>query len=192
MCAVYKLKLKPDGEIIRKIKERYGEEIAMDYLDAQLFPKSTAPVLGPSRKIALLKWGFPVSGKSRIVFNARAESLTQKPMFKSCIQNRCIVPATGFFEWGEAGGKKQKYEIETDDEVMYFAALFKKFYDSNGEKVFCYTIITTPPNDEMAKIHSRMPAILDAEGQQKWLDPQTDPADILLPYPKSLVISRAE
>ena len=192
MCAVYKLKLKPDGEIIRKIKERYGEEIAMDYLDAQLFPKSTAPVLGPSRKIALLRWGFPVSGKSRTVFNARAESLTQKPMFKSCIQNRCIVPATGFFEWGEAGGKKQKYEIETDDEVMYFAALFKKFYDSNGEKVFCYTIITTPPNDEMAKIHSRMPAILDAEGQQKWLDPQTDPADILLPYPKSLVISRAE
>lgn len=192
MCAVYKLMLKPSGEIIRKIKERYGEEIAMEYLDAQLFPKSTAPVLGPGRKIALLKWGFPVSGKSITVFNARAETLTQKPMFKNCIQNRCIVPATGFFEWGEADGKKQKFEIETDDEVMYFAAIFKKCYDSSGEKFFCYTIITTPPNDEMAKIHSRMPAILDADGQQKWLDPQTDPADILLPYSKGLTISRAE
>lgn len=76
--------------------------------------------------------------------------------------------------------------VACNDELQY------KFYDDNGEKIFCYTIITTPLDDEMSRIHSRMPAILDADGQQKCLDPQIDPADILSPYSKGLMISKAE
>ncbi|HEX2938613.1 MAG TPA: SOS response-associated peptidase [Ruminiclostridium sp.] len=192
MCAIYKLMLKNGGEIIEKIRERYGEETAEIYLDAQIFPKSEAPVFGDGRKIALLKWGFPIPGKSGTVFNARVETIMQKPMFKSCIGNRCIVPASCFFEWGEVDGRKHKFLIRTEDEMLYFAALFKAFRDKDGKKYFSYTIITTKPNKQMETIHSRMPVILDADAQKKWLDPKNPPDDILAPYDKHLFISSAE
>lgn len=192
MCAVYQLILKSDSEILKKLKERYGTEICEKYADTRLFPKSEAPALGAKRKIALLKWGFPVKGKSRTVFNARAESLSQRPMFKSCVNNRCIIPASSFFEWGEENGKKHKFVIRTNDDIMFFAAIFKGFKDKTGNKFFFYTIITTEPNEQIRNIHMRMPVILDKDGQEKWLDKNLDPSGILIPYEGKLSIDKAD
>lgn len=159
------------------------------------------------REALMMKWGLvprwakPGGKKPPTPFNARAESLSEKPMFRNLIKNRrCLVPANGFYEWNQVGGAKQPYYITLPDEPMFaFAGLYDEFADEDGEVLRSYTVITTEPNELMAELHNRMPVILHRDDEEEWLDPDvTEPRQVerlLRPYPaeemEAVPVSRA-
>lgn len=139
----------------------------------------------------LAQWGFvptwaknPTEGPRPI--NARAEGITAKPTFRGAFRHgRCLVPASGFYEWKAEGKQKQPFFIRPrgGEGIFVFAGLFSEWAGADGELPTC-TIITTTPNDLMASIHDRMPVILAPEDQEAWLDPGNRHAErLLVPYP---------
>ena len=108
------------------------------------------------------------------LINARREGLLEKPMWRKLVKSkRCIVPARGFYEWEKLpDGTKQPYYITPKEgSVFSFAGLWDDWHDDKGNELMTYTIITTTPNKEMAKIHNRMPAILTKAQMDNWLEP---------------------
>lgn len=120
--------------------------------------------------------------------NARAETLAEKPMFRGLFRSgRCLIPASGFYEWkAEGTGKRPWYIHPKDEPVFAFAGLSSLWEGPEGELRTC-TIVTTSPNALMATLHDRMPAILPRVHWEAWLDPDLrDPArlaGLLGPYP---------
>jgi len=94
-------------------------------------------------------------------------------------QRRCLVPATGYYEWSKRGGAKQPYLISLKSGALFsFAGLWETWAGAAGE-VRTFTIITTEPNALMARLHDRMPAIIARDHYAHWLDPSLqDPAKI--------------
>jgi len=137
-----------------------------------------------------MTWGLvpswskePGSGPRPI--NARAETLAEKPMFRGPFKNgRCILPASGFYEWKADGKGKTPWYIQPQGEPLFaFAGLSSLWEGPEGELRTC-TIITTEPNALMAALHNRMPAILPREHWAAWLDPaERNPGRLLQPYP---------
>lgn len=149
------------------------------------------------RLIQLLRWGLvPFWAKdlaigSRLI-NARSETLTEKPSFRTPLnKRRCLVLADGFYEWQEIGDGKQPLRIMLKSgEPFAFAGLWETWKQPDGELLRTFTIITTSPNELVAPIHNRMPAILLAEHEAVWLDNaahQEAWLDALRPYPADLM-----
>jgi len=129
-----------------------------------------------SNKAVNLYWGLiPVWAKDRKMashtFNARAETLTEKPSFRSAYQHRrCLIPATGFFEWHSTETGKQPYHIhQADNSLFAFAGLWEH-WEHQQETVYSCTLITTAASGKMARIHARMPVIITPDHYQRWLD----------------------
>jgi len=97
------------------------------------------------------------------------------------------VPANGFYEWRKLAQGKQPYCIQLlGGELFAFAGLYDIWRDRDGSELYSYTIITTAPNELVAPIHNRMPAILRREDEQVWLDQSADPlrlTSLLSAYP---------
>lgn len=141
MCAIFQLSFEDIKEIKNmadEITKKYENEAAEQCFNVDLYPKSTALVLGPQKKGTLMKWGFPMRGSSNVVFIARAESLNEKSMFRSSLANRCLIPATSFYEWSK---EKKKYRIKTEPSRMIYMAALWKPYLYQGNKVYCFTKI---------------------------------------------------
>ena len=112
-------------------------------------------------------WGIlPPWSKQRLI-NARVENLLSKSFFKGLMQkNRCLIPATGFFEWREENGKKQPYHFRLrDSEPFFFAGLWRQ-----GEAGRECVIVTTEPNEVVAPFHDRMPAMMRPSDLSVWLE----------------------
>ena len=130
------------------------------------------------RRLDGYRWGLvpfwakdPAIGNRMI--NARAETLAQKPSFKhTLVRQRCLIPADGFYEWKKAGTQRQPLHIRfRGGELFAFAGLWDEWSSPDGTPLRTCTIITVEPNAFMARIHNRMPAILDQTSQELWLDP---------------------
>jgi putative SOS response-associated peptidase YedK len=128
----------------------------------------------------MARWGLlPHWAKDeRIAYkliNARAETLAEKPAFRSLLgRHRCLVVADGFYEWRPgAGGKKEPIHFRLADGAPFaFAGLWTSRTDpASGELVESCTIVTTQPNRLVAPVHDRMPVILPPEVEHDWLDP---------------------
>src|ERR1700722_8515021 len=127
--------------------------------------------------------------------NAQAETITTKPAFREAFQRRrCILPASGFYEWQKLDAKtKQPYAIVPKDGGTFsFAGLWERWNDrAAGKTVQSCTIITTHPNELCAPIHNRMPAILPPERFAQWLGEEAArPAELEAmpaPYPAELM-----
>jgi putative SOS response-associated peptidase YedK len=145
------------------------------------------------RRIALLRWGLipswskdPRMGQSLI--NARAETVAEKPAFRAAFKaRRCLIPASGFYEWQATGGKhKQPYHIRMrDGQPFAFAGLWERWL-AEGEPVETCAILTTTPNAVVRPVHQRMPVIVAPGDFAAWFDPATPPAELhalLRPYP---------
>jgi putative SOS response-associated peptidase YedK len=136
----------------------------------------------------LRRWGDP-GDKPFAPINARAETLLEKPMFRSLVsRKRCIVPANGFYEWQQQPGHKQPYYVSLPAEPTFgLAGLYDEFADQDGEFIASYTIVTTTPNELMASLHNRMPVILPRADEEEWLSREvTDQHQVerlLAPYP---------
>ncbi len=123
------------------------------------------------------------------MFNARAESIASKRTYqKPFKKQRCIVPASGFYEWVKTpDGKIPHYITLKDQGLMSFAGLYEHWQGDGGQVVNSFTIITTESNDKLAPIHDRMPAILLDQEIDHWLDPANQDTeslrDLVRPYP---------
>lgn len=113
-----------------------------------------------------MDWGYAGFGKSRIIINARAETATQKPMFSQGVARfRCVVPATGFYEWNRALPDKPRYRFGfSESPALYMAGLYQQ---TDGFPRF--VIVTCPARGALAQIHDRMPVILMPDKLTAWL-----------------------
>jgi len=139
---------------------------------------------GARRHLVLLRWGLipswakdPAIGARMI--NARAETLAEKPAFRSAFRKRrCLVAADGFYEWQKRdAGAKQPYRIARRDGGPFaFAGLWERWRNpAEGRDVESCTIVTTDANGLLSPIHHRMPVILAPESYGLWLDPEAEP-----------------
>ena len=148
-------------------------------------PTQTVPVIRVNhgqRRISGLRWGLiPFWAKdssigSRMI-NARAETIAVKPAFRSAFKRRrCVVPVDGFFEWQKRGqAAKQPFHIMSRNEKpLALAGIWESWTDKDRETVESVAIVTTQPNELMARLHDRMPVILSSEVMSRWLDPDFD------------------
>jgi putative SOS response-associated peptidase YedK len=128
-------------------------------------------------------WCYGQRISSRFM-NARAETITDKEAFKDLLpRKRCLIPATGFYEWRAEDGRKQPYHFRFKDGRLFaFAGLWNTWRSSDptANESYSFAIITTTPNELCASIHDRMPVILDEKAEKRWLDPdEKDPGKLV-------------
>ncbi len=182
------------------------------YLDVQadelmnLFDLETVPTLPPrfniapsqpvvavledkqGRRLQMLHWGLiPFWAKDAKIgyrtINARAETVESKPAFRAAFKyRRCLIPASGFFEWKAEAGGKQPYCIRPKEDALFvFAGLYEHWECEGGKLLDSCSIIVTDANQAVKPVHERMPVILSPENFAAWLDPNTRSPEILKP-----------
>jgi putative SOS response-associated peptidase YedK len=147
-------------------------------------------------RMDLYRWGLiPSWAKDASIgyrmINARAETLNEKPSFRTAIKKRrCLILADGFYEWKPSidGRSKTPYYIRlSSGDVFAFAGLWDIWVSPNNAPIKSCSIITTQPNELVASIHNRMPVIIPREAHLKWVDPnEINPlsiSDLLIPFP---------
>ncbi len=143
------------------------------------------------RHLEIKKWGlipaWSKEGKAAFAtFNARAETVREKPTYRQAFQNRrCIVPADGFYEWTGPKGDKIPHLFERQDgEMLCLAGLHEAWRARDGsETVHSFTIIVTAANRWMQRFHERMPVILEHDAVDTWLTGTPDAAAHLMKAP---------
>ncbi len=159
---------------------------------------------GGGREIARLRWGLvPLWAKDRAIgnrlINARSETAREKPSFRNAFRRRrCLIPASGFYEWQRRERGKQPFYVRMrDGRVFAFAGLWDRWEDPEGGVVESCAILTTDANAVLAPIHDRMPVILGRADYERWLDPSLGPsagdADLLgrllVPFPPDAMVA---
>lgn len=197
---------------------RYTLTVSPEQLQ-EAFPNVTIPPqesprynIAPTQPVAVIPndglnrmdyyvWGLipswakdPAIG-SRMI-NARAETLTEKPAFRSAFRRRrCLIPADGFYEWKQEPGSKRKTPMHIrmkDGAPFAFGGLWETWNSPDGSQILSCTIITTEPNTLMQSIHNRMPLILPPAAYEAWLQPGEAAVDHLLPLLQPFPAERLE
>lgn len=187
---------------VKQLASRYGkqlsiveiaEKIIQEQYHVSAFKNPEYPIITADPEVQVFNWGLipfwtkTESDAAQIrtkTYNARAESIFQKPSFRSSIRTcRCIVPSTGWFDWRHEDGKKIPYFIYVKDEPIFsMAGIYAGWRDpDNGREVYTFSIITTQANELMTYIHNtnfRMPVLLHKEDEQKWLYPELKDEEI--------------
>ncbi|MBL6931432.1 MAG: SOS response-associated peptidase [Rhodospirillales bacterium] len=128
----------------------------------EIRPTNRALVVESNEKYRSAHWGIPAPWDGKPLINARSETLLHKQTFKPLLGNRCVVPASAYFEWRKDGKKRLKNRIFLKDEpIMGFAGLMSDNY---------FTIITCKSSASIAHIHDRMPVILPESSEEHWCD----------------------
>jgi putative SOS response-associated peptidase YedK len=149
-----------------------------------------------AREAALLRWGLvPAWAKDAALgarmINARAETVAQKPAFRAALRRRrCLVPASGFYEWqARPAGKQPWYIRPRAGGIFAFAALWERWHGPDGPLETC-AIVVTAANAALAPIHDRMPVILAPGDYERWLDCErtADVRDLLHPCDPDLLV----
>jgi putative SOS response-associated peptidase YedK len=163
------------------------------YYNAFSLPSLPALCSGAPHSLRLLSWGLIPSWTRSLndaninrfkTFNARGETLEQKPSFSGSFRSfRCIIPVKGFFEWQHAGKEKIPWYIHhTSDSIISIAGLYNDWTEtSTGEIFSTFSIVTTDANELMAEIHNsgkRMPVILEPSAESEWLNTSLPLVDI--------------
>jgi putative SOS response-associated peptidase YedK len=147
-----------------------------------------------------LRWGLiPSWAKDEKIaystINARAETVAEKPAFRSAFKKRrCLIVADGYYEWQATGPKsKQPHRIHFPDDRPFGMAGLWEHWERDGKTIESCTIIVTSANSQLATIHDRMPVILRPDAYDRWLDPEFEGSEqlesLLRPYPEEQVIA---
>ena len=177
MCGRYAVTLPPEA-----MAQLFGTLNAIDF-PPRYNIAPTQPIVaiweeGGSRTARLVRWGL-VPGWVKdprefpLLVNARAEGMLDKPAFRTALRHhRCVVPASGYYEWHTGPDKKKQpfYITRADGRPFAFAGLYSTWLGPNGEEIDTAATITVAANPELSAIHDRMPAILAAEEVAPWLD----------------------
>jgi len=177
MCGRYALHTNP-----AVIALQFGVGIVPDFKARyNITPSSSILIVREDREHGRVadkyKWGLkPGWAKDASIgnklANARGETVAEKPSFRAAFKRwRCLVPASGFYEWKTVAGKKHPYYIRpAGDELFGFAGITELWKGPDGP-VRTVSLITTEPNELMREIHDRMPVIVPRENYAGWLDP---------------------
>jgi putative SOS response-associated peptidase YedK len=208
MCGRFALKA-PPAELVT----RFGLDECADFGARNNIPPGTdIPVIRQSpegkRVLHLLRWGLVPHwardpGIGAKLNNARGESVAEKPSFRDAFKRRrCLVPASGFYEWKTEGKLKQPYYISPKDgQPMAMGGLWESWKAPDGSLLRTVCIVTVEPNAVMAPIHDRMPVIVPPEHWQDWLSapvetigPLVVPCcnDLLQAWPVSRRVSKTQ
>jgi putative SOS response-associated peptidase YedK len=164
-------------------------------------PSQPIPVVWLSdgeRRFTLMRWGlipgFVKDPKTiSLLFNARGETVNERPAFKNAMKRRrCLIPANGFYEWKRDGTSNRPHFIQRKDGgPMAFAGLWETWIGPNGEELDTAAIVTTDATPSIRTIHHRMPVILPPEAWDMWLDTarvdQNMAAAMIAPAPDDLL-----
>jgi len=154
-------------------------------------PSQNAPVIyagEKGRELALMHWGLiPHWARERKfgyhTINARAETVASKPAFRDAFRrHRCLIPATGFYEWQAGVDGKQPYNIRVGDGKLFaFAGLWAHWDKDPEAPLDSFSIIVTDANEAIRPLHERMPVILHPDDYETWLDPTIQDTALLQP-----------
>jgi len=180
MCGRYSCTADLSKLASRFLAEELASFPALSILDIKPGSVCAAVLGGQKRLLAPLCWGFAL-GHGPTVINSRAETLLAERQPFSF--SRCLVPATGFYEWKQEGRSKVPYRFRMKDGDFF--AMAGIWLQLAGEKAF--SIITVPANSLVAGVHPRMPAIIPPESEAEWLDgrPLRFHSALMAPFPVS-------
>lgn len=173
MCGRYYIDAEDLSEQLRDIIRQVHERVQDTQEHAQMklgeiYPTNLAPVIrGEAREAVLMRWGY-AGFKSRVI-NARSETALEKPMFRpSMMERRCLIPASGYYEWRRINGRKgaDKYALTRPGGTLFMAGLWREERGS-GQPVF--VILTRQAAPGVAFLHERMPVLLEGAGAGLWL-----------------------
>lgn len=199
MCFFYGVN-KSKGDIEKVFKAKFDQDGFEPIQEANGFAHPFMPIMVDKRPdiITGANWGLlPTWAKDtsfqKNTLNARIETLDEKPSFRNSIKNRCLIPATNFYEWqwqDPKGKEKKKFSIGTDEDLFAFAGLYSVWINpQNGQQMLTYTILTTEANELMTVIHNtkkRMPVVLNSEHHALWLQGENY-KDFAFPYEVNLI-----
>lgn len=197
MCFYYSINkskadtLKKEGVISLKALEKIHNRVVMNGFEHPLAPVISN--LNP-QDVEYYRWGLVPNTistasdadsflKQYNTLNAKGETAYKSKIYNyPLMHNRCLVMASGFFEWQHTKGRKTPYYISLyDDSLFAFAGIWDSWRDEYNAPQFTFSILTTPANELLAKIHNtkkRMPAILHASMAKEWLNPNLKVKDI--------------
>lgn len=167
-----------------EVKQFLGVKEFIDHKPSyNVAPTARVPVVteakdGIDREMRVMRWGLiPSWAKEAAIgnkmFNARSETVMDKPAFRKAFQKRrCVIPAKGFYEWDKA--TKQPYYFHAQEGIFPFAGLWESWNSPDGEIVESFTILTTQANDTVKLAHDRMPVILSHNLIGAWLTSAPD------------------
>ncbi len=170
-------------EELEKLVYELDKRIKNINFSGDVKPSMTAPVIchqDRHRRLDAFQWGFKKYGEKGLVINARAESIFAKRMFSNSIASRrCVIPASGFYEW-DASRNKFHFS-DSKKQILYMAGIYR--VEENTRK---FVIITTAANSSMKAVHDRMPVILQEDMLDSWLSDDSATRDILDAVPPQL------
>ena len=184
------------GEFGEYLRERFKVD-AMPEEPKRSFniaPSSQIGILrvqNDARELVNMRWGLiPHWAKDEKIgnkmINARAETITEKPSFRTLIRDRrCLIPCSGFYEWQAGPSGKTPYAIRMKDSKPFtMAGIWTSWTSPAGVTVLSFAIVTTEANELMQPIHHRMPVIIPAPKRARWLDPDVKDLGQILPLLK--------
>jgi len=146
-------------------------------------PTSTIPIViereGGARELEPARWSLTPRWSKELslkypTFNARSETATEKPTFReSAKKHRCLIPASGYFEWVTNGATKTPYFISlANQHVFAFAGLYSWWTNpETGQVTATTTILTKDSTGSLSDLHDRMPVLVPPDAYDQWLDP---------------------
>ena len=191
----------------QEIERHFAITVAMPKLEPRYNIAPSQPALivhddrdREGRRIGrYVQWGLvpfwakePAIGNRMI--NARGETIASKPAYKAATKyRRCLVPASGFYEWAKVNRAKQPFYFRYEQaRPLAMAGLYEHWQDENGNELETCTIITTQANALLADIHDRMPVLIQPEDYNHWLSTKLEQpdalADLLKPADPNLMI----
>jgi len=187
MCARYSLKANPlelqaefELQGLPVLEPRYN-----------VAPTQAVPIITAANAHALTiaRWGLIPSWakdhrKITNTFNARADTINQKGVFKeSFAKRRCLIPVDGFYEWKAAGKLKQPLHITLESQRPFsLAGIWDTWRSDEGLEVVTFSIVTTEPNDFMRSVHNRMPVVIAKADRHRWLTDDAHAAELMAPW----------
>jgi len=168
------------AEIVEQFNARPPDIFAARYNIAP-----TTPVLARTNSaLTFFRWGLIPSWAKDLsmgnrMFNARSETIAEKPSFRLAYRRRrCLIPANGFYEWRTENGLKQPYCCHVNHGLFAMAGIWERWQDGDGNHLQTCAVITTEASGAMRDIHTRMPVPIMPENYDQWLDCRSEKTDI--------------
>ncbi|MBK8807347.1 MAG: SOS response-associated peptidase [Bacteroidales bacterium] len=209
MCFYYTIKKKPATKLVKN-KIITNEQLQfineVSFVNGFEHPKMPVIIKQDNNEVEYANWGFLPTSVMEVqdtssftdkynTLNAKAETIETSTLYAQAFKlQRCLIPASGFFEWRHINKERIPYYISTtDDELFVFAGIYNHSIDAHGATAHSFAIVTTPANTLMEEIHNtkkRMPLILPSHEAALWLDAKQETAklqSLIKPFESNLL-----